>query len=81
MILDLLEMADVSGSSLKYLINDILDHAKMREGNLQVNFKECSLSSIIQFTKKLFDFSFKDKGIKYRVINESDLVLDKICTD
>ncbi|KAL4493058.1 hypothetical protein ABPG72_003143 [Tetrahymena utriculariae] len=81
MIFDLLEMADVSGSSLKYLINDILDHAKLREGKLQVNFKECLLSQIIQFTKKMFDFSFKEKGIKYRIINQADLASDYICTD
>ena len=37
-IIELLEMADVSRSSLKYLINDILDHAKLKEGKLQVNF-------------------------------------------
>lgn len=55
MIVELLEAAEISGSSLKYLINDILDHAKLREGKLQANFKECSLQSIIEFTQRIFN--------------------------
>jgi len=55
MSIELLELAEISGNSLKYLINDILDHAKLREGKLQANFKECSLNSILEFTKHIFN--------------------------
>lgn len=81
MISELLEMADISNSSLKYLINDILDHAMLREGKLQANFKECSLNEIICFTRKMFGYSFKDRGLKYHVINEAQLGTDRIFTD
>jgi len=82
MIIELLELAEVSGNSLKYLINDILDHAKLREGKLQANFKECSLSSIFEFTKHIFNHQFKERGIIFKIFLDPKIEPTwKICTD
>lgn len=59
-----------SGNDLLRLINDILDLSKVESGKMEVIVDNFSSSDLLSHLKDTFDFTAKDKGLDFNIIDE-----------
>ena len=77
---NLLDPAYKSGKLLLNIINDILDFSQIKENKLRLVSQVCSLQTIINDCRHLFDQQCKQKGIDLEVEIDK-LIPNKIRTD
>lgn len=59
-----------SGNELLRLINDILDLSKVESGKMELIVDTFESSTFLEQMKEVFDFTAKDKGLEFNIIDE-----------
>ncbi|MBT3309567.1 MAG: response regulator [Gammaproteobacteria bacterium] len=72
---ELLESMAVSGKSLLYLINDILDTSKIEAGKFAVDRVEFDLLAVIHELNKIFKYRAEQSGLRFQVETQVDTTL------
>ncbi|MBT6079620.1 MAG: response regulator [Gammaproteobacteria bacterium] len=66
----LLQSVLISGKSLLYLVNDILDSAKIESGKFEIDHAEFDLSVLLHEVKMIFSKRAKESGLLFQVEEE-----------
>ena len=68
-----LEIVHRSGVRVLQLIDQILEHSKLQNGNLKVADQDCSLFSILTESKELFQLQAAEKGLLLNLVIRGSL--------
>lgn len=71
--LELLNSLKFSGDNLMTLINDVLDFNKIESGNIFFEQADFNLKDLIHGIRQSFRFRAEEKGIKLKVLTDSEL--------
>ncbi|MBT7308251.1 MAG: response regulator [Gammaproteobacteria bacterium] len=69
---ELLQTMQVSGSSLLYLLNDMLDLSKIAAGKFEIDCVEFELRETIREVEQIFTVRAESQGLQFEVIREGD---------
>ena len=70
-VLEALDKAKVSGEHMLGIINDILEMSRIESGKLEINEEIIDVKEHILSFKDMFEIGMKEKGIEFRVIDET----------
>ena len=68
-----LEIVHKSGVRVLQLIDQILEHSKLQNGNLKVADQDCSLFSILTESKELYQLQAAEKGLRLNLVIRGSL--------
>ena len=71
---DYIENIKVAGNSLLWIINDVLDFSKIEAGKLDIEMRPFTLSSVLDKQLKLFTFQAEEKGLKFNLNTDTEIV-------
>ena len=71
----------VSTTSLMWLVEDILDLAKIEAGTFKLNEQLFNIKSLVQDIQFVFEFQWAQKGIYFKVEVEDNLLNSEFCSD
>ena len=69
---ELLESIAISGKSLLYLINDILDNSKIKAGKFQIDHAAFDLSVLLRELRYIFQKRAEESGLSFEVVEKID---------
>jgi two-component system sensor histidine kinase/response regulator len=71
----LLKTMQVSGSSLLYLLNDMLDLSKIESGKFQIDHAPYSLLQVVQEVEQIFAVRAENRGLLFELVVERNAAI------